>query len=84
LSVLLDPEVVKAAKRPTTMPNAQTYPWILRGIKEPHVVPGPKIPKWNEYATITCIEIGRCMAGKQGPEETAKIMKKKLDQMNGV
>ncbi|MGQ9615372.1 MAG: extracellular solute-binding protein [Spirochaetota bacterium] len=84
MSVLTDPEVVAASKRPTTMPNALTYPPILKGIMPPHVVPGPKIPKWNEYAVIQCVEISKCMAGKQGPEETAKILKKKLDQMNGI
>ena len=84
MSVLTDPEVVKAMHRPTAMPNALTYPATLKAVKPPHVVPGPKIPKWNEYSVIQCIEISKCMAGKQGPEETAKILKKKLDQMNGV
>jgi multiple sugar transport system substrate-binding protein len=84
MSVLNDPDVVKGMKRPTTMPNALTYPATLKAVVAPHVVPGPKIPKWNEYATIQCIEIAKCMAGKQGPAETAKILKKKLDQMHGV
>ena len=84
MSVLNDPDVVKGMKRPTTMPNALTYPATLKGCKPPHVVPGPKIPKWNEYATIQCIEIARCMAGKQSPEATAKSLKKKLDQIHGV
>lgn len=83
-SVLTDPEVVAAMKRPTTMPNALTFPPSLVGIEPPHVVPGPKIPKWNEYSVIQCVEVGKCVAGKQGPEETAKILKKKLDQMHGV
>jgi len=84
MSVLTDPEVVAAMKRPTDMPNALSYPPTLKGVVPPHVVPGPKIPKWNEYATIQCIEVGKCMQGRQGPEETAKILKKKLDQMHGV
>jgi len=84
MSVLTDPEVVKGMKRPTKMPNALTYPATLKGVIPPHVVPGPKIPKWNEYSVIQCIELSKCMAKKQGPEETAKILKKKLDQMHGV
>jgi multiple sugar transport system substrate-binding protein len=84
MSVLTDPIVVKGMKRPTTMPNALTYPACLKAVVAPHVVPGPKIPKWNEYATIQCIEIAKCMAGKQGPAETAKTLKKKLDQLHGV
>ena len=84
MSVLNDPDVVKGMQRPTTMPNALTYPATLKAMIAPNVIPGPKIPKWNEYATIQCIEIAKCMAGKQGPEETAKSLKKKLDQMHGV
>lgn len=84
MSVLTDPEVVEAMKRPTTMPNALTYPPTLEGVKPPHVVPGPKIPKWNEYSVLQCVECSKCVAGRQSPEDTAKILKKQLDQMHGV
>lgn len=84
MKVLNDPEVVEAMKRPTTMPNALTYPPSLAGCKAPHVVPGPKLPKFNEYMQTQSIEIAKTMAGKQSPEQCAKVLKKRLDQMNGV
>jgi hypothetical protein len=71
-------------KRPTTMPNALTYPPSLVGVEPPHVVPGPKIPKWNEYSVLQCVECSKCVAGRQSPEQTASILKRRLDQMHGV
>lgn len=75
---------IAAMKRSSEMPGALTYPSIMKAIEPPHVVPGPKIPKWNEYSVLQCDELSKCVAGKQGPHETAMLLKKKLDQLHGV
>jgi multiple sugar transport system substrate-binding protein len=84
MSVMNDPEVKAGMTRPTTMPNALTFPASLEGCQEPHIVPGPKIPKFNEYMTIQSVEIAKCMSKQQSPEQTARALKTKLDQMHGV
>jgi multiple sugar transport system substrate-binding protein len=84
-SVLADPEVMKARKRPTTMPNALTFDAVYDyGIKDPHFVLGPKLPKVNEYHQIVASEVQKCVSGQLEPEAACKGIKKQLDEMNGV
>jgi len=48
-SVLEEPDVQAARKRPSDMPNALTFDAVYdHGIKDPHFVLGPKIPEANE------------------------------------
>jgi multiple sugar transport system substrate-binding protein len=84
-SVLAEPEVMAARKRPTTMPNALTFDAVYDyGVKDPHFVLGPKIPKTNEYHQIVASETQRCLAGETSPEETCQAIKQQLDEMNGI
>jgi multiple sugar transport system substrate-binding protein len=84
MKVLNDPEVKKAMTRPTTMPNALTYPPSLEGCTAPNDVPGPKIPKFNEYMQTQTIEISKFLAGQQSADAAARTLKRRLDQMHGV
>ncbi|MBZ0228280.1 MAG: ABC transporter substrate-binding protein, partial [Bauldia sp.] len=84
-SVVEMDEVKKAMVRPTTMPNALTFdPVYNYGIKDPHLVMGPKIPQANEYHSIIAAEIQKCCSGEQTPEETCASLQTQLDELNGV
>ncbi len=66
------------------MPNALTYPPILKGILKPHCVVGPKIPKFNEYIQIQTSEIHKCVAGLKTPKEAALAIKRRTDKLHRV
>lgn len=66
------------------MPNALTYGPILKGIHKPHMVVGPKIPKFNEYIQIQTSEIHKCVAKIKSAKDAAMAIKKKTDKLNGV
>jgi len=84
-SVLAEPDVVAARKRPSKMPNALTFDAVYDyGIKEPHFTLGPKIPENNEYFKIIAAEVTKCVAGKQSPEDACKAIKKQTDNVNDV
>jgi multiple sugar transport system substrate-binding protein len=84
-SVLAEPDVQAARKRPSKMPNALTFDAVYDfGIKDPNFVLGPKIPKSNEYYTILAAETQKCISGGSSPEETCKSIQTQLDEMNGV
>ena len=84
-SVLMEPDVVAARKRPTKMPNALTFePVYDFGIKAPNFVLGPKIPEVNEYHKILAAEVSKCVAGKQSPEEACNAIKKQTDNANDI
>ena len=84
-SVLADPEVVAARKRPTKMPNALTFDAVYDlGIKDPNFVLGPKIPKSNEYYSIIAAETQKCISGSSNAEETCKSIQTQLDTMHAV
>jgi multiple sugar transport system substrate-binding protein len=84
-SVLAEPDVVAARKRPSKMPNALTFePVYDFGIKAPNFVLGPKIPEVNEYHKILAAEVTKCVAGKQSPEDACKAIKKQTDNVNDI
>jgi len=84
-SVLAEPDVVAARKRPTKMPNALTFePVYDFGIKAPNFVLGPKIPEVNEYHKILHAEVSKCVAGKQSPEDACKAMGKQTDNVHDI
>ena len=84
-SVLAEPDVIAARKRPSKMPNALTFePVYDFGIKAPNFVLGPKIPEVNEYHKILAAEVTKCVAGKQSPEEACKAIKKQTDNVNDI
>lgn len=66
------------------MPNALTYGPILRGLLPPHVVVGPKIPKFNEYIQIQTSEIHKAVSGLKSPKEAALAIKGQTDKLHGV
>ena len=71
-SVLAMPEVQKARKRPTTMPNALTFDVVYdSGIKNPHFVLGPKIPQANEYHSILAAEVQKCVSARPSRRKPA-------------
>jgi multiple sugar transport system substrate-binding protein len=84
-SVLAEPDVVAARKRPTTMPNALTFDAVYDyGIKDPHFVLGPKIPNTNEYHKILATEVQRLVAGQITAEECCQNMKQQLDDLHDL
>lgn len=79
------PEVKDARNRPTTMPNALTFDAVYDyGIKDPHLVLGPKIPEANEYHNIVAAELQNCISGKLSAEETCATIKEQVDNLNDV
>ena len=84
-SVLEEPDVKAARKRPTKMPNALTFDAVYDvGIKDPNFVLGPKFLKTNEYHQILATETQRCLSNKTSPEEACKNIKTQLDDINGA
>jgi multiple sugar transport system substrate-binding protein len=84
-SVLAMEEVKKSMVRPTTMPNALTFDAVYNyGIKNPHIVLGPKIPQANEYYSILAAELQKCLSNEQTPEEACKSIQTQLDELNGA
>jgi multiple sugar transport system substrate-binding protein len=84
-SVLEEPDVKAARKRPTKMPNALTFDAVYDvGIKDPNFVLGPKFLKTNEYHQILATETQRCLSNKSSPEEACKAIKTQLDEINGA
>jgi multiple sugar transport system substrate-binding protein len=82
-SVMAEPGVAEARKRPTTMPNALTFDAVYDyGIKDPHFVLGPKIPKTNEYHVIILTEAQKCISGGQSPEEACKAIQAQTDALS--
>jgi len=83
-SVLAEPDVQAARKRPTTMPNALTFDAVYDyGIKDPHFVLGPKFPKTNEYHQILATEVQSTLAGQSSPEEACQSIKQQVDALTG-
>lgn len=84
-SVMEIPEVARARKRPTEMPNALTFDAVYDyGIKDPHFVLGPKIPEANEYHNIIATETQRCVSGEASAEEACQSIKEQLDDLHDV
>ena len=82
-SVLNIPEVVKARKRPTNMPNALTFDAVYdHGIRDPHFVLGPKIPEANEYHNIIAAEAQKCVSGAISPEDACQAIRSQVDDIN--
>ncbi|MEA2955993.1 MAG: multiple sugar transport system substrate-binding protein, partial [Alphaproteobacteria bacterium] len=54
------------------------------GIKQPHIVLGPKIPQSNEYYSILAAELQKCLSNEQTPEEACKSIRTQLDELNGA
>lgn len=88
-SVVEDPKIKaemnrKAGEKIPKMPNALTYPPILKGIVPPNVVAGPKIPKFNEYDRIITTEMHKAASGKISAEEACKNLKRRIDALHGI
>jgi multiple sugar transport system substrate-binding protein len=84
-SVLAEPDVQKARKRPTNMPNALTFDAVYDyGIKDPHFVLGPKIPNTNEYHQIMATEAQKLAAGQITAEECCANIKQQLDDLHDL
>ncbi len=84
-SVLAEPDVQAARKRPSSMPNALTFDAVYDyGIKDPHFVLGPKIPEANEYYSILLGELQSMVAGQKSPEEACNGIKIQLDDLHDI
>ena len=82
-SVLARPDVIAAGQRPSSMPNALTFEPVYNfGIKDPHFVLGPKIPKANEYHSIIASTTQRMLSGELDPAATGAELKSQLDELN--
>lgn len=75
--------VQEARSRPTTMPNALTFDAVYDyGIRDPHFVLGPKVPRANEYHNIVASETQRCLFGETTPEEACQEIKSQVDNLH--
>ncbi len=82
-SVLEMEDVAAARTRPTTMPNALTFDAVYDyGIKDPHFVLGPKVPRGNEYHNIVASESQRCVFGEISAEEACENIRVQIDALH--
>lgn len=64
------PQVVKARKPPSAMPNILTYAAVSQAWKPENIGLRPKIPAWNECDTTIFSNFSKMLAGSQSPEQT--------------
>ena len=64
------PEVVKARKAPSPMPNILTYDAVSQAWKPENIGLRPKIPAWNKCDTTIFSNFSKMLAGSQSPAET--------------
>jgi multiple sugar transport system substrate-binding protein len=64
------PEVRKARKPPSKLPNILTYDAVSQAWKPENIGLRPKIPAWNECDTTIFSNFSKMLAGSQTPEQT--------------
>jgi len=67
-SVYKLPEVEKAKKPPSKMPNILTTDAVFEAWKPENIGLRPKIAAWNECDTAIFTQLSKMLAGQQGPE----------------
>jgi multiple sugar transport system substrate-binding protein len=68
-SVYRLPEVQKAKKPPSKMPNILTADAVFEAWKPENIGLRPKIAAWNECDTAIFTQLSKMLAGQQGPEK---------------
>ena len=68
-SVYKLPEVEKARKPPSKMPNILTADAVFEAWKPENIGLRPKIAAWNECDTTIFTQLSKMLAGQQGPEK---------------
>jgi multiple sugar transport system substrate-binding protein len=63
------PEVEKARKPPSKMPNILTTDAVFEAWKPENIGLRPKIAAWNECDTAIFTQLSKMLAGQQGPEK---------------
>lgn len=66
-SVYEIPEVVKARRAPSAMPNILTYDAVTRAWRPDKIGLRPKTPAWNECDSVIFSELSKMLAGSEGP-----------------
>ncbi|MGG5751077.1 extracellular solute-binding protein [Zafaria sp. Z1313] len=80
-SVYSLPEVVKAAQRPSRLPNMLTTEAVTTAWEADYIGLRPKIPMWNECDTALFTELSRMLAGQQDPEAAMNRAADKIDRI---
>ncbi len=66
-SVYQIPEVVKARKPPSSMPNILTYYAVMRAWQPQNIGLRPKTPAWNQCDSVIFSELSNMLAGNEDP-----------------
>jgi len=74
-SVYKLPEVEKARKPPSKMPNILTADAVFEAWKPENIGLRPKIAAWNECDTAIFTELSKMLAGQQGPDDCMRKTK---------
>lgn len=69
LSVYQIPEVVKARRPPSAMPNILTYYAVMKAWKPQNIGLRPKTPSWNECDSVIYSNLSSMLAGGQAPAD---------------
>ena len=75
------PEVEKARKPPSKMPNVLTTDAVFEAWKPDNIGLRPKIAAWNECDTVIFTELSKMLAGSQSAEQ---CMRKAKDGFKGA
>jgi len=74
------PQVIKARKPPSSMPNILTYEAVSQAWKPENIGLRPKIPAWNECDTTIFSNFSKMLAGAQSPEQTLSACASGMEQ----
>ena len=70
------PEVERARKPPSSMPNVLTTNAVFEAWQPNNIGLRPKIAAWNECDTVIFTELSKMLAGSQSPQSCMKNAKK--------
>jgi multiple sugar transport system substrate-binding protein len=79
-SVYRLPEVEKAKKPPSKMPNILTADAVFEAWKPENIGLRPKIAAWNECDTTIFTQLSKMLAGQQGPDSCMANTKQGFEQ----
>src|SRR3954454_16735952 len=79
-SVYKLPEVEKARKPPSKMPNILTADAVFEAWKPENIGLRPKIAAWNECDTTIFTQLSKMLAGQQGPDSCMANTKQGFEQ----
>ena len=79
-SVYKLPEVEKARKPPSKMPNILTADAVFEAWEPENIGLRPKIAAWNECDTTIFTQLSKMLAGQQGPEDCMRNTKEGFEK----